>query len=365
MKYEEIYRKLQHQLRQGEWKPGERFPTERELSEYYRVSRPTITRVLNRMRDAGQIRRRVGVGTFITDPEEHNRVARRTFGLFVPSLGHGEIFEPICARIAERAHGFDFTLVWGSVPANEAIDHMAHLLATAERFVDHRVDGVFFQPVEREPDALEKNLRIVSKFENAHIPLVLLDSDYLPYPQRSDHDLVGIDNIRASFILTNHLLKHERRRVDFVWQPNTGGTYSLRLIGYREALHRAAIVARREFEHEGDPRSDSFVRQLVDSGAKAIVCENDETAVLLMLSIERLGIKIPDDVRIAGFDDVKYARLARVPLTTMRQPCQALGDLAVRTMIDRVAHPWLPARTVTTNATLCPRVSSRIPEQEG
>lgn len=365
MKHEEIYVELQEQFAQGKWKPGQRLPTERELSQHYGVSRPTISRVLNRLRDAGQIWRAAGAGTFVTDPDKGDRVAHRTFGLVVPGLGRGEIFGPICARIAERSHQFDFTLTWGSVPADDALDHEAHLLATAQRFVDHQVNGVFFQPLEREAEAPKKNLRIVSMFESAGIPLVLLDSDYLSYPRRSDHDLVGIDNIQASFVLTNHLLEHELRRIDFVWQPNAAGTCPLRLIGYREALHQAGLPPQRAFEHEGDPRLVSFARELFDGGARDVICLNDETAALLMRSFESLDIKVPHDVRIAGFDDVKYARLARVPLTTMRQPCEALGDLAVQTMIERIAHPWLPSRTVTTNAILCARDSSRFPEREG
>ena len=365
MKYEEIYVELQKQFAQGKWKPGQRLPTERELSQHYGVSRPTISRVLSRLRDAGQIRRVAGAGTFVTDAGEDDGLKHQTFALLVPGLGRAELFEPICARIAERSYQFDFTLTWGSVPADDALDHESHLLATAQRFIDHRVDGIFFQPLEREAEAPQKNLRIVSMFERARIPLVLLDSDYLSYPQRSDHDLVGIDNVQASFVLTNHFLEHGCRRVDFVWQPNAAGTCPLRLIGYREALHRAGIPATPEFEHEGDPRSISFARELFDGGARDIICLNDETAALLMRSFESLNITVPHDVRIAGFDDVKYARLARVPLTTMRQPCQALGDLAVRTMLERIAHPWLPARTVATSATLCARESSRVQERDG
>ncbi len=365
MKYEEIYSKLELELAQGKWKPGQRLPTERELSQHYGVSRPTISRVLNRLRDGGQIRRAAGAGTFVTDPGTGERATHRTFGLVVPGLGRGEIFGPVCARIAERSHQFDFTLTWGSVPADDAIDHEAHLLATAQRFVDHRVDGVFFQPLEREAEAPKKNLRIVSMFESAGIPLILLDSDYLPYPRRSDHDLIGIDNIQASFVLTNHFLEQGRRRVDFVWQPFAAGTCPLRLIGYREALHQAGVPLKTALEHEGDPRSISFAQELFDGGARDIICLNDETAALLMRSFESLNLKVPHDIRIAGFDDVKYARLARVALTTMRQPCEQLGDLAVQTMIDRVEHPWLPSRTVTTTAILCARESSRLPERVG
>lgn len=358
MNYEEIYLDLKAQFSRGKWKPGQKLPTERELARHYGVSRPTISRALDRLQVTGQIRRVAGAGTFVTVPEGGSIGKQQAYGLLVPGLGKTELLEPICARIAERSHQFDFTLIWGGIPTVDAVDREALLFASAQRFIDNGVTGVFFQPLEREPDAPKKNLRIVSVFEKARIPLVLLDSDYLFYPQRSNYDLVGIDNIQASLVLTNHLLGNDPRRIDFAWQPHIAATCGLRLIGYREGLRRAGIVPRPEFEHEGDPQAVEFAEKLYRDGARDIICANDETAVLLMRTLEGLGVQVPRDVRIAGFDDVKYARIARVPLTTMRQPCQALGDLAVQTMVERAADPSLPPRTVTTQAILCARESS-------
>ena len=364
MKSDDILSELQQQIDQGLWKSGEKLPTERELAEKYGVSRPTISKVFDRLRESGQIRRVVGAGTFLSQPVNEERTLHKTFGLFIPGLGLGEIFEPVCARIAELSDEFNFTLTWGSLPTERAEDNGERLQQTAQRFIDHGVDGVFLQPTERESDAVKKNLIIVSMFEEAGIPLVLLDSDYLEYPQRSDHDLVGIDNIQAAFVLCNHFLEQKRPRVDFVWKANTANTHQLRLIGYREALYRAGISPQRAFEHEGDPDDLDFVRELTASGAKDIICVNDETAAHLMRSLECLDLKVPEQVRIAGFDDVKYARLAAVPLTTMRQPCRALGDLILRAMIERIENPRLPPRTITATATLCKRKSSEAPRQE-
>ena len=361
MRHEEIFTELQQQLALGVWKAGDQLPTERDLAERYGASRPTISKVLGRLRDQGLIRRVVGAGTFATDPAPAPvpAASTRTLGLFVPGLGNCEIFEPICARIAELSHEFDFDLTWGSVPAEPGdLDHDAHLRQTAQRFIDNRVDGVFFQPVEREQGSGNKNLRIAAMFDQAQIPLVLLDSDFVPYPERSSHDLVGIDNIQAAWVLCAHFLERGARRVDFLWPPNTADTYSLRLIGYREALLRAGIEPRREYEHEGDPRDLDFVRALHAGGARDLICVNDETAVLLMRSLVQLGLRVPGDLRIAGFDDVKYAQLAHVSLTTMRQPCRALGEVALRTMIQRIAHPWMPPRMVMVPASLCAREST-------
>jgi DNA-binding LacI/PurR family transcriptional regulator len=359
MRHMELFTDLQRQLTEGKWKSGDRLPTEREFAEQYQVSRPTVSKALGRLRDMGLLTRTVGAGTFVAQSPQPSAPAIKTLGLFVPGLGKGEIFEPICARIAELSHEFDFDLTWGSVPAEEDEgDQDARLRQTAQRFIDNRVDGVFFQPIEREQGAANRNVAIAAMFEEARIPLVLLDSDYLPYPSRSDHDLVGIDNVQAAWGLCAHFLAQGSRRVDFLWQPNTAGTFTLRLVGYREALLRSGVEPCRDYEHEGDPTDLALVQSLYDAGMRDLICVNDETAALCMRSLDQLGLGVPEDVRIAGFDDVKYARLARVPLTTVRQPCRALGDVALRAMIERIANPGLAPRTITVATTLCVREST-------
>jgi DNA-binding LacI/PurR family transcriptional regulator len=68
-------------------------------------------------------------------------------------------------------------------------------------------------------------------------------------------------------------------------------------------------------------------------------------------------MRIPEDVRIAGIDDVRYAELLPVPLTTLRQPCLEIGATAIATMLDRISNPHLPARSVLLNGTLVVRRS--------
>jgi DNA-binding LacI/PurR family transcriptional regulator len=364
MKVDDIYADIVKKLSEGVWKAGDQLPPERALAEQYSVSRPTISRVLNRLREEGQLRRVVGSGSYLMKPEPAPESTQKKLGLFVPGLGKGEIFEPICASIAELSHEYDFNLIWGSTPAEQSEDRDDKLLQTARRFVELDLDGVFFQPVEREAGAENKNLQIVSMFDRASIPIVLLDCDYLTFPDRSSHDLVGIDNTAAAFRLCHHFLEQGESRVDFFWQPNTAGTYLLRRMGYREALRRAGREPAQAWEHEGSPSDTDFVRDMIDEGARNIICANDETAAFLMRSLEVLDLKVPEDVRIAGFDDIKYAHLARVPLTTMRQPCRELGELALNTLIERIETPSLPPRSILIEAELCARESSRLSGKE-
>jgi GntR family transcriptional regulator of arabinose operon len=89
----------------------------------------------------------------------------------------------------------------------------------------------------------------------------------------------------------------------------------------------------------------------------AFLCANDNTAAQLMRTLLGLGLRVPEDVRIAGIDDVRYAELLPVPLTTLHQPCMDIGAVAVSTMLDRIANPQLPARSILLNGHLVVRQS--------
>ena len=69
------------------------------------------------------------------------------------------------------------------------------------------------------------------------------------------------------------------------------------------------------------------------------------------------GVRIPEDVRIVGIDDVSYAKLLPVPLTTVRQPCRTIGETALRVMLERIELPKLPARNVLLDCSLVIRKS--------
>ena len=110
--------------------------------------------------------------------------------------------------------------------------------------------------------------------------------------------------------------------------------------------------------HFGNPEDLDFVRAAVmDSDAASLVCGNDETASALMPALETLGVDIPGDLAIVGFDDIHYANMLRVPLTTLHQPVREIGNVALDTMLWRLSHPEAPPRTVAATGTLIVRQS--------
>ena len=122
-----------------------------------------------------------------------------TFGLLIPELGRTEIFEPICRGMAEAQHSSRHVLLWGS-SLGDAANVEEQASQACRQLVAKNVSGVFFAPLELTPEKDAINRRIADVFEQAGIPVVLLDRDLVAYPDRSQYDLVGIDNRRAGYV---------------------------------------------------------------------------------------------------------------------------------------------------------------------
>ena len=104
------------------------------------------------------------------------------------------------------------------------------------------VVGVFFAPVELALDNEAVNARIASLLERAWIPIVLLDRCFLPNPERSRYELVGIDNHRAGFVAGSHLLKMGAWRVAFLGESHSASTVELRISGFYLAVGTFGVM---------------------------------------------------------------------------------------------------------------------------
>jgi DNA-binding LacI/PurR family transcriptional regulator len=355
-KYTEVFEALQRDILQGKYGEGRRLPSEAELVRRHKVSRPTAARALRELQQMGVIVRRAGSGSFLrpASASARNTTGKR-FGLLVPGLGNTEILDPICNEITRYAQSLQCEVLWGE--ANRSAETTADADALCAQYIARGVDAVFFAPIEK-ADAREAcNARILAELSAAGIPLVLLDRDATEFPHRSDYDLVCLDNITAGMELTAHLLARGARRICFLSRPHFPSTTELRRMGCEEALRRAGLALVASAAAEPDDHK-SIKALLKDARPDAIVCANDQTAGVLMQTLNALGVRVPDKLRIAGFDDVRYATLLTVPLTTMHQPCRELGRAAVDTLLARLAHPELPPRQVLLHAPLMERAST-------
>lgn len=182
-------------------------------------------------------------------------------------------------------------------------------------------------------------------------------------------DHLSVASRTGAHRLTAHLLDtHGHRDVRFVAGPDSPDSAS-RFSGFRAALaERGLPVPERphligDFTTAGGQR---VVSRLLESGdvPRALVCVNDQTAVGAMAALRQVGIRVPQEVAVAGFDGIQLGQHLRPGLTTVIQPMNAFGAEAVRLLRDRMADTALPGRDVELPVLLETRGSCGCPEPE-
>lgn len=342
-KHRRVYEHLLASIESGALRAGDRLPSEAELGKMFEASRITVAKAVHDLQRMGLVTRRPGAGTHVLGEQ---KPSGRTFGLLIPELGLTEIFEPICNGMMRAQFAKPDALLWGNSSASVE-DSAQAAEQMVESFIEKKLAGVFFAPLELTSEKDSANRRIARMLDRAQIPFVLLDRCYMPYPQRSAHDLVGVDNRRAGFIAAAHLLEHGARRLLFVGEERAANTVDARITGFHEALREHGMRPDWEPVWRGSAADEEFGRGMIDAvRPDGIVCANDLTAARLMQVLIGMGVRIPDEVRIVGMDDVRYASLLPVPLTTVHQDCAGIGAVAMATMLQRLEQPKLPIRDV-------------------
>ena len=358
-RHQEISRELLTEILSGKHDSALRLPSEAQLVKRFGVSRPTVARALLDLKTKGVLERRAGSGTYLCKDREPTS-ALRQLGMIVPGLGKIEIFDVICGELASLARVNDLGMHWGGStrPRTEASMSIEEAEDICARYVATGVSGVFFAPFEHTADNEAANRRITERLSHAGIPVVLLDRDICPFPHRSAFDLVGIDNFAGGYLLAEHLIKLGVRRIAFVTRPFSATTVDARKAGACAAMLAHNIPVARDFFNAGDCTDVKFVRSLTTAKPHdALICANDHTAAQLLQTLARLGLKAPQNFRVVGFDDVRFATLLAVPLTTIQQPCGEIALAAFNALRERLVTPALSPRSILLTPRLVVRES--------
>jgi DNA-binding LacI/PurR family transcriptional regulator len=352
-KYIEIIEGLRSDISSGRLHPGTRLQSEAQLVSRFAASRMTVVKAVQLLQQEGLLVRRRGSGTFVAaQTSEKGKV----FGLLIPGLGKTEIFERICGGIAKSPAAATHSLSWGHTPSST--EHQGELAEqSCSQFIEQRVSGVFFTPG-YDPTSCDANARILRALDEANIPVVLIDGYSVKYPEHRDYDLVGLDNRRAGYIVTDHLIRQGGTHVAFFTTGALAETVEDRIAGYLTAQFEHGLAPSKERILRGDAEDKTFVEKaLRTQRIDSIMCSNDYVAATLMHTLIGLGVRIPNDIRLAGVDDTRFARLLPVPLTTFRQPCDEIGAACMSAMLERIRNHYLPHRSIQLHGRLVVRQS--------
>lgn len=155
---------------------------------------------------------------------------------------------------------------------------------------------------------------------------------------------VHIDNVAAASDATRHLLALGHRRIAFMTGKASALLTRDRESGYRRAMLEAGLAVEAGWVVEGGMSIAGALRAtatLLSAPLRptAIFCANDEMAIACMHAVHEAGLRVPGDVSVMGFDDIRYAGISRPPLTTIAQPAAEIGRQVARRLLDAIESP--------------------------
>jgi LacI family transcriptional regulator len=252
----------------------------------------------------------------------------KLLGLVIPTTTN-PIYARIVFAIEERAHelGYDL-LIAHTYNQPERED------AVLRRLLSRRVDGLFITPVYR----FEAEARIYQEIAARKIPTLLLGS---PAPFCRNFPAIEIEELVASYNLTKHLLALGHKKIAYLTGPPAAPWAHERFEGFRRALREAGVDVDDKLIFQAGATIEDGAKaalQMLNENCQptAIQAVNDLVAVGCAEALLQQGIRIPEDISLAGFGNVLTAEFYRVPLTTVRQPKHRLGVAAVEAMMKLI-----------------------------
>ncbi|TYT23952.1 LacI family transcriptional regulator [Luteimonas viscosa] len=245
----------------------------------------------------------------------------QTIGVVLPDL-YGEFFSELMRGIDQVARERGLHLLVSSYHGNPREQ------GVALRTMRGRVDGLLLMsPFAEGADALAGDLPPT-------MPAVLMNSALTP----GVHASVGIDNHGGAMAMMRHLLQAGHRRIAFIGGPDDNFDARERLRGYRDALAEGAPgIEPRVLAGDFDEASGHRAGQALLAAAErpdAVFAANDMMALGCLFALSQAGLRVPDDIALAGFDDIPLSRYVHPPLTTMRVEIAELGARAIGTLLD-------------------------------
>ncbi|HEY3242759.1 MAG TPA: LacI family DNA-binding transcriptional regulator [Phycisphaerae bacterium] len=328
-----------------------------DVARRAQVSISTVSRVINRRELVNERTRRRVESAIAELGYRPNMFARGLMlqksdmlGLVLPDI-HGEFYSEIIRGAHARARETGYHLV---VSSSDGADDTQRLLADLTRRAI--IDGLAIFLTERTPALLEA-------IDQARIPCAILDANL----EQQRYDAVTIDHRAGALALMRHLVDDcGARRIVFIGGPAGNADTIARREAYEDVI-RTELTWRPDDVYHLDYQYETaypFALERAQSWAgpgHAVFAANDEMASGVVDAAAALGLRVPHDLAVVGFDDIRIARMTRPPLTTVRVPMFGMGAAAIELLSQRVAEPQRPPVRILLTPELIVRRSSGAP----
>lgn len=338
---------LRERIQSGIWPNGSSLPSEKELCAEFSVARGTVRQALQTLEKDGYLRREQGRGTFVKLNEySSDKPQSKRLAFIVPYVRDSSVPTILIGfqQVAEQA-GF-------SVIFNHVNNDSQQQERVIRKLIGENVAGIALYPVDSE------NMPLVESLTRSHFPIVLIDR----YLRGISSDYVMTDHFGSAIRGTHYVLDQGHNRVGFVTWLSPAVSMEHRYLGYVQALneHGVELDDRLVCHVEGYPMIDLTLLHEYLSGSNrptAVFAANDQIAIALYRAATNLGLVIPDDLSVLGFDNLDVSAHLEPPLTTLAQPFLNIGQTAANLLLKRIGGEsdfyhqiTLPAQLIIRNS---------------
>jgi len=222
-----------------------------------------------------------------------------------------------------------------------------------ETLMQKRVDGLLMMCTESHLPSAD----ILNRYPS--IPTVMMD--WAPFEGRGD--IIQDNALLGGELATQHLIDSGYTRIACIAGPQDKTTARMRLEGFHQAMEKSGLdvlpgyVVNGDFEFQGG--YNGMIELLaLETPPQAVFTSNDAMAVGVYHALYQAGLQIPQDVAVMGYDDIELARYLSPPLSTIHQPKDELGELAIDTLIHRLSDPDASQQTLVLTPELVARGST-------
>jgi GntR family transcriptional regulator, arabinose operon transcriptional repressor len=345
-KYQQVKTNIKNWILAGEVDAEGKIPSENTLSELFDVSRHTIRQAIGELVNEGWLHRERGKGTFVAvaqtpqkGPQTHYNIGVVTTYLVDYIFPH--IVQGIESIVVSQGHALSLYSTGNNVATERRALEMA---------LQQGVDGLIIEPTKSTHP--NPNIDLYLLMEQKNIPFVMLHSSYVEL----NASVVQLDDARGSYLATSHLFDIGHRKLGAIFKSDDAQGRA-RFRGFVKAHqdYRVPIEGQlirtyttEDKQHVVTQYVADFVKSL-DTRPTGVVCYNDEIAIELIGQLRAMGIDVPKDLSVTGFDDSSLANNGFVQLTTVRHPKREMGEVAAEMLLDLLANKenmWVPREHV-------------------
>jgi DNA-binding LacI/PurR family transcriptional regulator len=353
--YQVIANDIQGLLASGDVDYDQPICTEKSLCEKYNVSRITAKRALSELEAMGLLYRKRSQGSFAVRPSDNlsgpyalQNAPHKVFALLVPfGVSNGGIF-----RAIESASSL-FSRMNCQLTLHISEQNVSRERDLLNQLYRQNVDGLVYYPW---TSAIPDDVLLL--FVKAGKPVIVLDKDC----RNPEISTISCDNYAGSRMLAEHLLMYGHRNICYLsrFTPEELSSVSGRYKGYADCLKENAPEYSPRFVRWEPSGSDEYpmlkhiVSSLSREGISAIMCENDEVAFNVYMCCRSLGLRVPGDISITGFDNIDWATTGSAQITTVDQNFTLIGETIADTLLQSVYTPQkftLPVKLVPRTST--------------